>query len=146
VLAERAVNVTTAPFEKVIDIILDDAAAPASCDAFRRITGLIRHDAGMMPVFFKFDDVVLFKPVIPAGMKINPENTPEGESPAAALAITNDSRNGTGLVGVRLSANKEFGPTSEPFDGTNIIGRVIDTEKLKKVREKEMVYIREVKQ
>ena len=146
VLAERAVKVTTAPFEKVIDITLDDAAAPASCDAFRRITGLIRHDAGMMPVFFKFDDVVLFKPEIPAGMKINPENTPKDESPAAALAITNDSRNGAGLVGVRLSANRVFGPTSEPFEGTNIIGRVIDTEKLKKVREKETVYIREVKQ
>jgi len=146
VLNERAVNVTTAPFEKVIDITLDDAAAPASCDVFRRVTGLIQHDAGMMPVFFRFDDVVLFKPAIPAGMKINPENTPKDEAPAAALAITNDSRNGAGLVGVRLSANKVFGPTSEPFEGTNIIGRVIDTDKLKKVREKETVYIREVKQ
>jgi UPF0288 family protein (methanogenesis marker protein 3) len=48
-------------------------------------------------------------------------------------------------VGVRLSANKEFGPTSEPFDGTNILGRVIDTEKLKNLKEKENVYIREVK-
>jgi UPF0288 family protein (methanogenesis marker protein 3) len=79
-------------------------------------------------------------------MKINPENTPKEEAPAAALAITNDSRKGAGLVGVRLSANKEFGPTSEPFEGTNIIGHVIDTEKLKKVREREIVYIREVKQ
>jgi putative methanogenesis marker protein 3 len=146
VLAEKAVKVTTAPLEKVIDIALDDAAAPASCDVFRRVTGLNQHDAGMMPVFFKFDDVVLFKPDIPAGLKINPENIPKDESPAAALAITNDSRKGTGLVGVRLSANKEFGPTSEPFEGTNIIGRVIDTDKLKKVREKETVYIREVKQ
>jgi UPF0288 family protein (methanogenesis marker protein 3) len=79
-------------------------------------------------------------------MKLNPENMPKDEAPAAALAITNDSRKGAGLVGVRLSASKEFGPTSEPFEGTNIIGRVIDTEKLKKVREKETVYIREVKQ
>ncbi|MDO9324814.1 MAG: methanogenesis marker 3 protein, partial [Methanoregula sp.] len=115
VLAERAVKVTTAPLEKVIDITLDDAAAPSSCDVFRRITGLHQHDAGMMPVFFKFDDVVLFKPEIPAGLKLNPENMPTDESPAAALAITNDSRKGTGLVGVRLSANREFGPTSEPF-------------------------------
>ncbi len=146
VLAERSVKVTTAPLEKVIDITLDDVAAPLSCDVFRRVTGLIQHDAGMMPVFFKFDDVVLFKPTIPPGLKLIPENTPKDEAPAAALAITNDSRNGTGLVGVRLSANKEFGPTSEPFEGTNIIGRIIDTEKLKKVREKETVYIREVKQ
>ncbi|PKL69617.1 MAG: methanogenesis marker 3 protein [Methanomicrobiales archaeon HGW-Methanomicrobiales-1] len=146
VLAEKAVKVTTAPLEKVIDIALDDVAAPLSCDVFRRVTGLIQHDAGMMPVFFKFDDVVLFKPMIPPGLKLIPENMPTDEAAAAALAITNDSRKGTGLVGVRLSANKEFGPTSEPFEGTNIIGRVIDTDKLKKVREKETVYIREVKQ
>jgi putative methanogenesis marker protein 3 len=145
VLKERMVTVTTAPLEKVIDITLDDERAPLSCDIFRRITGLKQHDAGMIPVFFKFDDVVLFRSAVPAGTKINPENTPKGEVPAAALAITNDSRKASGFVGVRLSANKEFGPTSEPFEGTNIIGSVIDTEKLKKVKEKENVYIRVVK-
>lgn len=145
VLAERKVTVTTAPFDKVIDIELDDARAPISCGIFRRITGLVEHDAGMLPVFFKFDDVVLFKPAIPAGVTINPENPPRDEAPAAGLGITNDSRKGTGLVGVRISANREFGPTSEPFEGTNMIGRVIDTEKLKKVKERENVYIREVR-
>ena len=145
VLAERKVTVTTAPLEKVIDIELDDAHAPASCAIFRKITGLVEHDAGMLPVFFKFDDVVMFKPEIPVGIKINPENAPVDEAPAAGLAITNDSRKGAGLVGVRLSANREFGPTSEPFDGTNMIGRVIDTEKVRKVKEREKVYIREVK-
>jgi putative methanogenesis marker protein 3 len=145
VLRDRSVTVTTAPLDKVIDITLDDEKAPISCDIFRRITGLKQHDAGMIPVFFKFDDVVLFRSTVPAGSKINPENTPTGEVPAAALAITNDSRKASGFVGVRLSANKEFGPTSEPFEGTNILGSVIDTEKLKKVKEKENVYIREVK-
>ena len=145
VLKDRKVTVTTAPLEKVIDIELDDEKAPVSCDIFRRITGLKQHDTGMIPVFFKFDDVVLFRSTIPSGTKINPENTPRDEVPAAALAITNDSRKASGFVGVRLSANKEFGPTSEPFDGTNILGRVIDTEKLKTVKEKENVYIRVVK-
>lgn len=145
VLAERKVTVTTAPFDKVIDIELDDAHAPVSCGIFRRITGLVEHDAGMLPVFFKFDDVVLFKPEIPVGIKLNPENSPVDEAPAAGLGITNDSRKGAGLVGVRLSANREFGPTSEPFEGTNMIGRVIDTEKIKKVKEREKVYIREVR-
>ncbi|MDD1686115.1 methanogenesis marker 3 protein [Methanoregula sp.] len=145
VLHERLVTVTTAPVEKVIDIELNDTAAPQSCEVFRRFTGLAEHDAGMMPVFFKFDDVVLFKPAIASGTKITPENQPKDESPANALAMTNDSRKGAGLVGVRLSANREFGPTSEPFEGTNIIGRVIDTEKLKKLKERETVYIREVR-
>ncbi len=145
VLAEKKVTVTTAPIDRVIDIELDDTHAPVSCAIFRKVTGLIEHEAGMLPVFFKFDDVVLFKPVIPVGVKINPENPPVDEAPAAGLGITNDSRKGAGLVGVRLSANREFGPTSEPFDGTNMIGRVIDTEKLKKVKERENMYIREVR-
>jgi len=143
VLSERSAKVTTAPFEKVIDIVLDDVRAPKSCEVFRRITGLADHDAGMMPSFFVFDDVYLFKPKIPTSVRINPENCPTGEVPTATLAITNDSRKGAGLVGARLSANREFGPTSEPFEGTNIIGRVIDTDKLKEVKERQTVYIRE---
>jgi putative methanogenesis marker protein 3 len=146
VLAEKSAKVTTAPFDQVIDIVLDDAHAPLSCEVFRHLTGLAEHDAGMMPAFFIFDDVYLFKPKIPTTTKIYPENCPAGEVPAATLAITNDARKGAGLVGVRLSANREFGPTSEPFEGTNIIGRVIDTDKLKKVKERQTVYIREVKQ
>ena len=144
VLKERTATITTAPNERVVDIVLDDKAAPLSCANFRRLTGLKDHDAGMMPLFFKFDDVVLFKPVIPVGMRIIPENSPIKEVPAASLAITNDSRRGSGMVGVRLSANREFGPTSEPFEGTNIIGRVIDIGKLKNFEEKDTVYIREV--
>ena len=75
----------------------------------------------------------------------NPENIPQGKVPAAALGLTNDARKGTGMVGIRLSENTEFGPTSEPFDGTNLIGTVIDTEKLKSLKEGQTVYIREVK-
>jgi len=145
VLAGRAAKVKTAPVANVIDIELDDAHSPQSCETFRRITGLAEHDTGMMPAFFVFDDVFLFKPKVPTTVKIYPENCPADEVPAAALAITNDSRKGSGLVGVRLSANREFGPTSEPFEGTNIIGRVIDTEKLKSVKERQTVYIREVR-
>ena len=71
------------PLDKVIDIELDDAACTGELRVFRRITGLVEHDAGMLPVFFKFDDVVLFKPEIPAGIKITPENMPEGGSPGS---------------------------------------------------------------
>ena len=145
ILGTGKAAVTTAPIDKVIDIELDDARAPSSVAVFRRITGLAEHDAGVLPVFMKFDDVVLFRPTIPAGIKLIPENTPENEAPAACLAITNDSCKNAGLVGVRLSAHREFGPTSEPFEGTNIIGRIIDTDKIKKVKEREKVYIREVR-
>jgi len=144
-LAQGSVSLTTIALEKVINIRLDSESAPVSCDVFRRTTGLHLHSVGRMPFFFKFEDVYLFKPKIKKGTQIVPENTPKTVVPADTLAITNDSRKGSGMVGVRLTENSEFGPTSEPFEGTNLIGHVLDKEKLKLLKEKEVVYIREVK-
>jgi putative methanogenesis marker protein 3 len=143
-LKAGSVVLETVPLEKIIDITLDDAHAPASCEIFRRLTGLHRHRVGRIPFFFHFEDVFLFKPSIPAGINIYPENLPADVVRPGSLAITNDSRKGSGLVGVRITENSEFGPTSEPFEGTNIIGRVIDLEKLHKLKENEIVFIREV--
>lgn len=144
-LSNGSVSLTTIALEKVIDIMLDAESAPASCDIFRRSTGLHLHSVGSMPFFFNFEDVYLFKPTMKKGTQIIPENTPQTVVPAGSLAITNDSRKGSGMAGVRLTENSEFGPTSEPFEGTNLIGRVLDQEKVRHLREKEIVYIREVK-
>jgi putative methanogenesis marker protein 3 len=143
-LSRGEVELETVPFADVIDIDLDDRNAPVTCDIFRRITGLAQHNVGRIPFFFSFDDVFLFKPRVPAGVRIDPENTPGAPVPAGVLGMTNDSRKGTGMVGVRGSENAEFGPTSEPFDGTNIIGRVVDMKRLKERKEGETVFIREV--
>jgi UPF0288 family protein (methanogenesis marker protein 3) len=129
----------------VIDIELFDSSAPDTCRIFRRLTGLWSHSVGKLPAFFILDDVYLFKPVIPKGANIIPENTPVSEVPGGSLAMTNEARKLVGLVGVRISSNNDFGPTSEPFEGTNIIGRVIDLDKLKSIKEKDTVYIREVR-
>lgn len=144
-LFSKEVTVSAVSLEQVIDIELDDTAAPDSCDIFRRLTGLHLHDVGRIPFFFQFDDVFLFKPKIPKGVNINPENTPADHVSAGVLAITNDSRKSAGLVGVRTTDNSEFGPTSEPFESTNIIGKVRDMDKLPLLKEKEIVFIREVK-
>lgn len=145
VLEKGAVNVTTVPIAEVIDIQLDPVAAPASVAVFRRITGLKYHAIGTMPFFFSFEDVFLFKPKLPNDVRLTPENTPTGETPANALAITNDARKGRGMVGIRLAPNSEFGPTSEPFEGTNLIGTVIDVGKLKRMKEGTIVHIREAR-
>jgi putative methanogenesis marker protein 3 len=145
VLAAGGVRVTTVPLSDVIDIRLDDAAAPASVSVFRRITGLKSHAIGTLPFFFTFEDVYLFKPKLPIDVRLNPENTPTAPTPENAIAITNDARKGRGMVGMRLASNPEFGPTSEPFEGTNLIGTVIDTGKLKRMKEGKIVYIREVR-
>jgi putative methanogenesis marker protein 3 len=143
-LARGKVSLATAPEEKVIGIRLDDTRAPASCGIFRLLTGLTQHTLGRLPLFFRFEDVFLFRPTMQEGIKILPENTPEGEVPAFSLGMTNDSRKGTGVVGVRTSPHREFGPTAEPFEGTNLLGTVVDTGKLKALKEKEMIYVREV--
>ncbi|HQD26593.1 MAG TPA: methanogenesis marker 3 protein, partial [Methanoculleus thermophilus] len=70
---------------------------------------------------------------------------PTGEVPAYTLAMTNDSRRGAGMVGIRTTPNAEFGPTSEPLTGTNVIGKVIDAGNLAGMREGATVYVREVK-
>lgn len=145
VLAAGAVQVTTVPLSDVVDIRLDERAAPDSVAVFRRITGLKSHAIGTLPFFFMFEDVFLFKPKLPVDVRLHPENPPVGESPANALAITNDARKGRGMVGVRLSTSPEFGPTSEPFEGTNLIGEVIDIGKLRRMKEGNIVYIREVR-
>jgi UPF0288 family protein (methanogenesis marker protein 3) len=46
------------------------------------------------------------------------------------------------MVGVRFEDNEEFGPTGEPFQGTNIIGRVVKgMEHLEKYKEGDTVYV-----
>ena len=143
-LAAKTVRITTIPDEKIIDIALDDRHAPASCEIFRKMTGLHLHQVGRLPFFFHFEDVYLFKPAVLKGENLIPENTPEDSVPAGILGITNDSRRGSGLVGVRTTDNSEFGPTSEPFEGTNLIGKVIDMGKLGSIKENDIVFIREI--
>ena len=144
ILAEKKVSVTTIPATQVISVELFDLDAPRSCYIFRSITGLRWHEIGEMPLLIQFEDVSLFQPRIKKGTNINKENIPEGSVPANMLAITNDSRKNTGLIGCRTTDNSEFGPTSEPFGGTNIIGRICEPEKLPGLKEGSIVYIREV--
>ena len=48
-------------------------------------------------------------------------------------------------IGRKLVDDKRYGPSGEKFEATNIIGRVLDPEKLKDVLEGETVYIKEVR-
>ncbi|HUK38078.1 MAG TPA: methanogenesis marker 3 protein [Methanomicrobiales archaeon] len=143
-LAAKKVKLITAPEEKVLAIRLFPSEAPQTCHIFREITGLSRHALGKMRLFFRFEDVSLFKAELREGMRILPEHIPEGEVAAYALGMTNDARKGAGTIGVRAAPHTEFGPTSEPLEGTNLFGALVDTGKLAGLKEKDMVYVREV--
>ena len=145
VLKEGKVSLYTKSLDEVIDITLDYENAPLSVDLFRRVTNLKRYQVGTMPFVYNVDgEMYLFKPQFAKGINIIPENCPEKTPAKDALALSNDSRPAQGIVGVRTAENAEFGPTGEPFSGTNIIGRVIDMDKLSKMKEDSVVYIREV--
>jgi UPF0288 family protein (methanogenesis marker protein 3) len=48
-----------------------------------------------------------------------------------------------GTIGVRLIDDDLFGPTGEKMSSTNIIGRIVEPEKLKGIKEGDAIYISE---
>ncbi|HJJ27807.1 MAG TPA: methanogenesis marker 3 protein [Methanocorpusculum sp.] len=146
VLKEGKVSLYTIDLENVVDITLDYANAPKSVDQFRRVTGLKRYTIGTMPFIYNVDDeMYLFKPEFASNINIIPENVPKARPAPDALALSNSSRPAAGMTGVRVAGGSdEFGPTGEPYSGTNIIGRVLDLDKLPHLKEGKIVYIREV--
>lgn len=146
VLKEGKVALSTVALKDVIDITLDYDNAPKSVDLFRRATGLKIYTIGSMPFFYNIDkEMYLFKPKFASNVNIIPENVPEQPVPPYSLAITNDARKARGMTGVRSVTNEEYGPTGEPFEGTNIIGTVVDIDKLPLIKDDSIVFIREVK-
>lgn len=140
------VKIASIPEKSLIDVRLYNDRAGQSAEYFRRATGLKEQSVGALGVFFKYEDTVLFKGKNVLVGELIPENKPEeGESIAPGeIGLTNTAAKNSGLIGVRFSQSVKFGPTGEKYAATNIVGRVLDLEKLKKIREKDTVYFREV--
>jgi UPF0288 family protein (methanogenesis marker protein 3) len=101
-----------------------------------------------MKVYFTFPDMPLvsFTGDNREAASLVPEN-PFGEhSSPGELAVTNMSRPNRGLIGIRLEASDEFGPTGEERYGTNVVGRIVSSLDLlkKDLAEESIIYVREV--
>jgi UPF0288 family protein (methanogenesis marker protein 3) len=122
--------------------------APKTLDYFRLVTGLKEKPVGPLPVYFVYENTILFKPAVEATSykEILPENKPTGPVPAGSIGISNQVARKIGFVGVKLLEDKRYGPSGEKFEATNIIGRVLDPEKLKDVKEDDVVYVLEVRE
>ena len=147
ILKDNKVRLTSIPAKRLVSIELYDKLAPKTLDYFRHVTGLKERPVGPMPVYFVYENTVLFKPAIEATSykEILPENKPTGPVPAGSIGISNQVAKKIGFVGVRLVEDKRYGPSGEKFEATNIIGRVLDPEKLRDVKEDEVVYVLEVR-
>jgi len=146
IISSGSVVLTAVPRSNLVEIKLYDAEAPATSDYFRKASGLKEHRVGALPVFFKYEETMLFKGRPVAVGNLTPENKPyEGMViKAGEIGLTNMASKHEGLIGVRFGDNDKFGPTGEKYVATNIAGHIVNLDKLKKLKEKDMVYFIEV--
>lgn len=145
ILKGKKVRLSSIPSNRLISLQLYYDQAPKSLDYFRHVTGLKEKPVGPLPVYFTYESTLLFKPEVEAVSykDLLPENKPTGPVPAGSIGISNQVSKKIGLVGIRLEEDRRYGPSGEKFEATNIIGRVLEPEKLKNVKEGETIYIRE---
>jgi len=143
IIGQKEATTTGVAEDEMIYIELNDET-PKSSWYFKKITGLLDSPVGSLNVMFAFPGmkVMMFKGNSKESKGLVPENSPERCVKAGEIGITNMSRRQIGVVGVRFEDNDEFGPTGEPFKGTNIIGKVVKgLENLEKFKEGETVYV-----
>lgn len=147
ILKKKKVKLLTMPANRLVAIELYHDLAPKTLDYFRHVTGLKERPVGPLPVYFVYENTILFKPEVDAVSykELLPENKPTGPVPAGSIGISNQVSKKIGLVGVRLVQDKRYGPSGEKFEATNIVGRVLEPEKLKDVKEGETIYVLEVR-
>ncbi|GAA5819238.1 MAG: methanogenesis marker 3 protein [Methanobrevibacter sp. CfCl-M3] len=146
ILKEKKVKTIGIVEDDLVLVDIYDEKAPRSSWYFKKVTNLIEKPIGALKIHFTVRDmkIVIFEGNSKEAKGLIPENTPKNSIFSGTLGITNMSRKNVGLIGVRFEDNNEYGPTAEPFDGTNLIGRVISDPKiLEKLKDGEIVYIKE---
>ena len=143
IIKEKKVKTLGVNKTEIIYIDLADTA-PRSSWYFQKLTGLVDSPIGSLKVHFAFPGmkVMMFEGKSKEAKGLIPENTPPKCVNAGQIGITNMSRRHVGMVGIRFENNDEFGPTGEPFSGTNIVGKVVKgLENLEKFKEGDILYV-----
>ncbi|KKH48424.1 methanogenesis marker 3 protein [Methanosarcina sp. 1.H.A.2.2] len=143
ILGEAKVTAYAVSREKLIEVELYPEIAPKSVDFFRHSLELKTKTVGKLPVYMVYENTYLFKTEkeVVKYKEILPENTPSGRVLAGEIGITNQAAKRMGTIGARLVDDDLFGPTGEKFSSTNIIGRIVEPERLKGIEEGDAIYI-----
>jgi putative methanogenesis marker protein 3 len=146
ILGEARVTAFAVPRSKLIEIELYTEKAPKSVDFFRHALGLKTKTVGKLPVYMVYETTYLFKTEkeVIKYKEVLPENTPSDRVLAGEIGITNQAAKRMGTIGVRLVDDDLFGPTGEKFSSTNIIGRIVEPERLEGIEEGDAIYVSEV--
>jgi putative methanogenesis marker protein 3 len=143
IIGEKQVKTVGINKEDLIYITIYDDT-PRSSWYFKKITGLIDSPVGSLKVHLAYPSmkVMMFQGSPKDSKGLIPENNPKEKVEAGEIGLTNMSKRFTGMLGMRFEDNNEFGPTGEPFQGTNILGKVVKgIENLEKYKEGETVYV-----
>lgn len=146
IIAERGVRALGVRSDKIINVQFYDDLAPITLDFFRHSLRLKDRPLGPLPVIYTYENTFLFKSEkeAEAYKEINPENTPKGTVKAGEIGVTNQAAKRYGMVGIKLLDDERYGPTGEKFECTNIIGKVLEPQRLKGFKVGDIIYIREV--
>ncbi|AKB17266.1 putative methanogenesis marker protein 3 [Methanosarcina sp. WWM596] len=145
ILGEAKVTAYAVSREKLIEVELYPESAPKSVDFFRRSLELKTKTVGKLPVYMVYENTFLFKTEkkVVKYVELLPENTPTDRVLAGEIGITNQAAKRMGNIGVKLIDDDLFGPTGEKLSSTNIIGRIVEPERLKGIEEGDTIYISE---
>jgi putative methanogenesis marker protein 3 len=132
--------------DKIINVRFYDDLAPKTLDFFRHSLRLKDRPLGPLPIFYTYENTYLFRSEkeAEAYKEINPENIPKTKVNAGEIGVTNQAAKRYGMIGVKLVDDPKYGPTGEKFECTNIIGKVLEPQRLKGINVGEIIYIREV--
>ncbi len=143
IVGDGDVTVRGVSEKNLLKIELYDDLAPTTIGFFRHALGLLKSPIGALPVFTAYEDTRLFK-VSEVKKEIMPENVPEEIVPAGEIGVTSQAAKYAQMIGVKLTDDSRYGPSGEKFAYTNIIGRVIELEKLRDIGDGDVVYVTEV--
>ena len=144
IMQEGKVIVQGVDPEMLVTIELYDDLAPKTLDFFRHAVGLQYNPVGILPVMMTYENTYIFKSEKPAEKykEIFPENSPK-KTISGEIGVTNQAAKRAGMIGVKTVDDDLFGPTGERFANTNIIGKILEIDKLKHFKDGDVMYILE---
>jgi len=141
VLKKKSVKVEAVPEDRIANVVFYHDKAPNTIKLFKKELGLNRYPICRLTVFFHYKNMWLFQPNL-TGL-ILPENKPSEKVFKGEIGVTNQAAKRMGMIGIKLENDEKYGPSGETFKATNIIGRLLEIDKLKKLKEKDVLYIRD---
>ncbi|AGI47482.1 putative peptidyl-prolyl cis-trans isomerase (rotamase), cyclophilin family [Thermoplasmatales archaeon BRNA1] len=115
---------------------------------FKKVTGLSHKPIGQLKTQFSFPGtpMVTFFGDEARSQDLYPQDELFKTCKKGDIGVTNQSRPHHGLIGIRLSNNKQYGPTGEENYGTNMVGKFLDKlDGLDSLDDNEIIYITEEK-